>query len=79
VASIAAYVAPRLQRPGHGLVTVPQQPEREAAALARVAPDVDLAVEQCVLLRDREAEARPAAGARGIGLVEALEQVRQVL
>src|SRR6266487_599342 len=52
----------------------------EAGALAELAPDLDLAAEEAgVLLRDRQAEAGPTAAAGRIGLVEALEQVGQVL
>src|SRR5438105_15865408 len=68
------------QRPGHGGVTVLLQAKREAAALAGLAPDLDLAAEEPrVLLRDREAQAGAGTAARRVGLVEPLEQVRQVL
>src|SRR5439155_15518510 len=80
VAFIRAHAARRGQRPGHRSVTVLLQPQREAAALAGLAPDLDLAAQEPrVLLRDREAEPGPGAAARRVGLVEALEQVRQVL
>src|SRR5206468_7299786 len=78
----SVHPAPRPQHPRHGVVTVLQrlQPEGEAAATAGVALDPDLATDQTrVLLRDRETEPRAATAAGGISLVEALEEVRQML
>src|SRR5205085_11173984 len=65
------------QRPRHRRVTVSLQAQGERAARAGLAADVDLAAEQeRVLVRDRETQPGAAAGPRGIGLVEPLEQVR---
>src|SRR6266508_5123465 len=76
----AANTPRPLKRRCHQFVTVLSQPKREAAPLAEPAPDLDLpAQEPGVLLRDRQAEAGPTAAASRISLVEALEQVRQVL
>src|SRR5438477_9531730 len=56
------------------------EPEREPAALPRFAPDLDRAAQEtCVFEGDREAQPGAAARAGRIGLVEALEQMRQVL
>src|SRR5439155_4545011 len=70
----------RPKHPRHRFVTVLSQTQREAGAPPGLAPDLDPAAEQArVLLGDRQAEARAASAAGGVGLVEALEQVRQVL
>src|SRR5438477_10089376 len=56
------------------------EPEREPAALPRFAPDLDRAAQEtCVFEGDRQAEPGATARAGRIGLVEALEQMRQVL
>src|SRR5437867_1084450 len=77
--SCSPYATAR-SRARNGSATVVSESEREAAALPELAPDFDLAPEEpCVLLGDREAKARAATGTGRIRLVEALEQVWQVL